>query len=197
MASAYSTRFTVTRWDVVTEECPQDLRQRYETAVPALPTERVADLASRGAPWSEMLDLIHHTAPLGFLIYARNDVGAVMSLTGNMTPCTAYLMGNHTIAERMFRHQPQVMQYAPLRTTIWGDTQGRAHLTFDQPSDLFASFGDDAVTAVGVELDGKLATLLAHLDLTVPPALLADTPGATVSAMLEHLRCIAGEDPPR
>ncbi len=31
-----------------------------------------------------------------------------------------YLIGNHTIAERMFRHEPQFMQYAPLHTTVWG-----------------------------------------------------------------------------
>lgn len=169
---ATSTQFTVTRWDVASDESPQDFRSRYEDAVPPMPVEQVVALAQRNAPWDEMLELIANAAPLGFLIYARNDVSAVMSLAGDTAPCTAYLMGNHTIAERMFRHDPQVMQYAPLHTTIWGDTAGRAHLTFEQPSDMFGSFGNDAVAAVGVELDRKVAALLTHLDLAVPRALL-------------------------
>ena len=44
----------------------------------------------------------------------------VMSLAGNTTRCTAYLMGNHTIAEQMYRHDPAVMLYVPLRTVING-----------------------------------------------------------------------------
>jgi hypothetical protein len=30
----------------------------------------------------------------------------------------AYLMGNHAIVEQMFRHDPRVLLYAPLRTVI-------------------------------------------------------------------------------
>jgi hypothetical protein len=80
-------------------------------------------------------------------------------------------MGNHTIAERMFRYEPAVMLYAPLHTTIWGSVGGPAHFTFDQPSDQFGSFGNPEVKAVGVELDRKLAALLAHLGVGVPDAL--------------------------
>lgn len=51
-------------------------------------------------------------------------------------------MGNHTIAETMFRHDPSVMVYAPLRTLIYEDPAGRTRLAVDQPSLQFASFGD-------------------------------------------------------
>lgn len=79
---ATSTQFTVTRWDVASDEFPQDFRSRYEDAVPPMPVEQVVALAQRNAPWDEMLELIANAAPLGFLIYARNDVSAVMSLAG-------------------------------------------------------------------------------------------------------------------
>jgi hypothetical protein len=81
-------------------------------------------------------------------------------------------MGNHIIAERMFRHAPAVILYAPLHTAIWGPVGGPAHFTFDQPSDQIGSFGNVEVTAVGVELDRKLAALLFHLGVTVPDGLL-------------------------
>ena len=48
---------------------------------------------------------------------------------------------------------------------------GRAWFSFDQPSGQFASFGVEAVTAVGVELDMKLAALLEALQVDVPPSL--------------------------
>jgi hypothetical protein len=55
-------------------------------------------------------------------------------------------MCNQTIAERMFRYDPAVLFYAPLRTAIWGEPEGPAHFTFDQPSNQ---------SSVGFELDRK------------------------------------------
>ena len=80
-------------------------------------------------------------------------------------------MGDHTIAQRMFHHDPAVMLYAPLRTAIYQDARGRTRFAVDQPSTQFASFGNREIAEVGIELDGKLATLLRHLRAPVPPAL--------------------------
>ncbi len=63
-----------------------------------------------------MVGLIDAHAPNGFLIYFRNDVQPVMSAAGDRADCIAYLMGNHIIAERMFRYEPRAMLYAPLHT---------------------------------------------------------------------------------
>lgn len=57
-------------------------------------------------------------------------------------------------------------------TAIWARSDGAAHFTFDKPSDHFGSFGNTAIAAVGVELDRKVATLLDHLGVAVPEALL-------------------------
>ncbi len=71
----------------------------------------------------------------------------------------------------MYRHQPAVMLYAPLHTMIWDSPDGATHFTFDRPSDQFGSFEIPAITAVGLELDQKLADLLDHLGLPVPEQL--------------------------
>ena len=155
-----------------------EFQARYEATVPALPIEAVSRLVAQKAPWPEMLKLIDERAPLGFLIYFRNDLQPVMALAGNVNACTSYLMGNHTIAERMFRHDPRAMLYAPLRTVIWEDAHERAWFTVDQPSTQFGSFGIPAVTSVGVELDRKLAALLEALRVEVPMALLSSTAAA-------------------
>ncbi|GLW09920.1 hypothetical protein Misp01_50490 [Microtetraspora sp. NBRC 13810] len=146
----------------------EDFRRRYEEAVPP------ADLsfADRPVGWDAVLRAADENAPHGFMIYWRMDAARLMRLAGDPGRCTQYLMGNHTIAERMFRHNPAVMLYAPLRALIYEDASGTAWFAIDQPSTKFATFGDPAITPVGVELDHKLAGLLAHLDAPVPPALL-------------------------
>jgi hypothetical protein len=162
--------FAVRRLTVALQDF-DDFQRRYEELVPPLPVDEMTAFKQRNAPWPEMLDLIAARAPLGFLIYDRNDVHPVMALAGDGARCVAYLMGNHTIAERMFRHDPRAMLYAPLRTLIWEDEATAGWFTVDQPSTQFASFGIPEVTAVGQELDHKLATLLDALGVDVPPAL--------------------------
>lgn len=163
--------YSVSRFTVEAESTPAEFRSRYEKAVPPVPQEQVNELVRRQAPWQEMLDLVNATAPLGFLIYHRIDVSPVVRLAGDHAFGTTYLMGNHTIMERMFRYEPAVVMYAPLHTVIWGDPDGPAHFSFDQPSDQFGSFANSQITAVGVELDRKMAALLEHLGVGVPDAL--------------------------
>lgn len=60
--------------------------------------------------------------------YATTDVTQTMALSPSTWNSTAYLMGNHTIAERMFRHDPSAMLHAPLRTLLYADTDGDTKL---------------------------------------------------------------------
>jgi hypothetical protein len=150
-----------------------DFQKRYEEAVPEMPLAAIQELVARNAPWSEMLSLIEGAAPHDFLIYRRENAGLVMKLAGDLAECVAYLMGNHTIAERMFRYDARVMLYAPLHTVIWEDHDGNAWFTADQPSTQIGSFGIPEVAAVGRELDEKLARLLEALDVEVPAPLLS------------------------
>jgi hypothetical protein len=164
-STAFSTTFEVSRLHLPIPESFATFVSRYEAAVPPLDVGHTLDLESRHASWQEMLDFIETSAPHGFLIYWKNDVHPLMSMAGDDLPCVAYLMGNHTIAEGMFRLNPLAMMYAPLRTVIWEDRSGQAWFAIDRPSSQFASLGDPEITAVGEELDGKLFTLLAALDL--------------------------------
>jgi uncharacterized protein (DUF302 family) len=94
-----------------------------------------------------------------------------MRLAGDRGRCVEYLMGNHTIAQKMYRYSPAILLYAPLRTAIVEDTDGATWFTVDQPRTRFASFNTPQITSVGIELDHKLAALLKHLDAPVPAGL--------------------------
>ena len=173
MATSHET-YAVRRLNVAVPSV-REFQQLYEQAVPADPLDDVVALVQRQASWPEVLDAHAEWATHGFVIYFRNDVHPVMQFAGDENDCVAYLMGNVTIAERMFRHDPRAMLYAPLHTVIWEDAHGRAWFTADQPSTQFGSFGIPAVSSVGVEHDRKLAALLEALDVEVPKALLSST----------------------
>jgi uncharacterized protein (DUF302 family) len=72
-------------------------------------------------------------------------------------------MGNHIFAEQMFRHDPAVLIYAPLRVAIYTGHDERTHVAVDQPSTTLGSFANPDIAAVGRLLDEKLAGLLRHL----------------------------------
>ena len=142
-------------------------REHYETLVPEVDSARFHQLES----WQAVLDFAAINAPHRFMRYATTDVTQTMALSPSTWSSTAYLMGNHTIAERMFRHDPSAMLHAPLRTLLYADTDGDTKLAVDQPSLLFASYGNPDIAAVGNELDGLLAALVELLGGDVPDQL--------------------------
>jgi hypothetical protein len=140
-------------------------RAHYEALVPEVDVARFFQMAS----WQATLELAEINAPHGFMRYYRSDLTAAMAGSPSFWKATQYLMGNHTIAERMFRHDPSVMLHAPLRTLLYADPDGDTKLAVDQPSLLFASYGNTQIADVGRELDALLAQLISLLGGDVPP----------------------------
>ena len=133
------------------------VREHYETLVPE------ADLGrfSRAASWQATVELAKVNALHGFMRYYRGDITAVMAGSPSSWKATQYLMGNHTIAERMFRHDPSVMLHAPLRTQLRaappaGPGGAVVHGDFRLDNCIMARQMPPSVAAV---LDWELATL--------------------------------------
>jgi hypothetical protein len=168
MTTATAVPRTVHRLVVDLDVSFDDFRARYEEAVPRYD---VAAAATRFSEWDAVVADADQAAPNGFLIYAAIDTWPIMAVAGLKPRSVVYLMGMHTIAETMYRHDPGVMLYAPLRAVLYEDYSGRAHFALDQPSHLFGSFGDPDIAATGRLLDEKLATLFRTLDVAVPDGL--------------------------
>jgi hypothetical protein len=146
-----------------------DFRARYEEAVPAYDlTTRLPQFST----WDAVVDDAEQAAPdRGFLRYGTIDISPGFTIAGHKARAVIYLMGNHTIAETMYRHNPGIMLYAPLRLCLYEDLDGQAHFAVDQPSDQFGSFADPDIAATGRLLDQKLAALLTGLGVSVPDSL--------------------------
>lgn len=157
----------VVRWSIDTQASFEDFRARYEGAVPVIDADRLAQLRADRASWDDVLRAASENAPHGFVRFWSADVGGTMQLAGDRGDSASYLMGNHTIAERMYRHDPAVMLYAPLRSTIHTDELGATRFSIDQPSTRFSSFDNPSIAAVGAELDRKVIDLLRLLDVSV------------------------------
>jgi hypothetical protein len=160
----------VNRFVIDTDDTFDDVRQRYESLVPTIDFAKLADLIEAGDLSTVQRYTAEH-APHSFVNFWTFDPTPMMHLVGHPTRAITYMMGNNVIVETMFRHDPGVMLYAPLRTEIYEDNTGRIHLSIDQPSTRFASFGDPRITEVGLQLDVKLAALLHLLGLPVPDEL--------------------------
>jgi hypothetical protein len=151
-----------------------DFVDRFEAAVPVLDHSRFQALAAGGAGWDEVLEAAEQNAPHGFMRFWQADVAAMMRPVGAPWRCTEYLMGNQTIAARMYRHDPAVMLYVPLRVTIHTGLDGATCFGIERPSAPLGSFADSRITSVGLELDRKVARLLETLGAPVPGELGAD-----------------------
>ena len=168
--TAHAVAHTVNRLVIDTDTAFDDLRHNYESLVPTIDFAELTALVIAG-DLSVVKQYTAEHAPNTFVNFWTFDPTPQMQLFGHQTRVVTYMMGNNIIVERMFRHDPGVMLYAPLRTAIYQDAADRTHISIDQPSTRFASFGDPHIAAVGLELDTKLAEILVLMSLPVPAEL--------------------------
>jgi hypothetical protein len=157
----------MTRVDISTGVPFDDFRSRFEHAAPSFDAEPFQRIIETGGSWPDVQAAVEGMAPHGLMRYATIDATAMMSVAGHTTKAVEYLLGNHVIAESMFRHDPRALLYAPLRVLLFSDTGGDAVFSLDQPSTAFGSLGIDEVTSVGLGLDDKVAALLQLLGIDV------------------------------
>ena len=171
MAQTISHSHLVNRLVIDAEDTFDHVRERYESLVPSIDFAELVEVVHTG-DLARLQAYIAERTPHSFANYWTLDPMPVMALSGHQRRAITYMMGNNVIAETMFRHDPGTILYAPLRTAIYEVTVGHTQLSIDQPSSKFASFGDPRIAEVGVQLDGKVAELLRHMSLPVPPELI-------------------------
>lgn len=161
------TVYESTRFTIDTGQQFDEFIAAFEQAVPPFTPDLVVGVAD----WAEAQERVADAAPHGFLTYAKlapRDTMAISGVGRDHDQAIAYLMGNHTIAETMYRHDPGVMLYAPLHVNIIEAEDGDALFLIDRPSDQFGSFGVDEIGTVGLSLDDKVTELLTALGVQVP-----------------------------
>lgn len=150
----------MTRLNISTGMPFDAFRAAFEREAPQFDPAPFADIARVGGSWDDVKAVVSAHAPHDLMVYAVADASPLMALAGHTTRAVEYLLGNHVIAETMFRHDPNAMLYAPLRVLLFSDAEGNAVFAIDRPSTVFAGMSNEDIAAVGVTLDGKVANLL-------------------------------------
>jgi hypothetical protein len=160
----------MTRVDIETGIPFEDFVAALEKAAPPVDQTTLERIAKGGGNWDDVRAAAAENAPNDLMTYAKIDTRGYFPIAGHHTPAVEYLIGNHVIAETMFRHDPKAMLYAPLRMLVYGDDNGNAVFTMDQPGPAFGSLGIAEVAAVGKDLDRKVVNLLHVVGVDVPEA---------------------------
>ncbi len=80
-------------------------------------------IAATGGNWDDVRAAVAKNAPNELMIYAKIGGSELLSLAGHRARAIEYLIGNHVIAETMFRHDPKALLYAPLRMLVYSDSE--------------------------------------------------------------------------
>ncbi|WP_022880918.1 hypothetical protein [Gryllotalpicola ginsengisoli] len=143
----------------------------FEQAVPALgDREALARLAEDG-DWAGFTRGLQWESPSGFVAVWSSRPGELMRYAGSRVPSALWLIVNHAIGARLFRHDPAAMLYSPVRLELHAARDAGSVLVFDQPSARLKSFGINKITQGGSELDRALGDLIEELGLPRPTAL--------------------------
>jgi uncharacterized protein (DUF302 family) len=151
---------TMTRLDIPTAMGYNEFRDAFESAAPVVDMDALDKITARRGSWDDVRAAVASNAPNGLITFAAIDATPLMALAGHHTKAVEYLLGNHVIAEQMFRNDPLALLYAPLRILIHSDANDEAVFSLDQPSSVFESLEDSAISEVGRDLDDKVVSLL-------------------------------------
>lgn len=150
----------MTRLNIATALPFDEFRAAFEQAAPAFDPAIYQPIIDSRGNWEDVRAVVDAHAPHALMRYATIDATDMLGLAGHRTKTVEYLLGNHVIAETMFRHDPNAMLYAPLRVLVFSDAADEAVFAIDQPSTVFHALGHPEIAAVGVELDDKVSALL-------------------------------------
>ncbi|MEY2589622.1 MAG: hypothetical protein QOJ67_1606 [Acidimicrobiaceae bacterium] len=170
-ASSRVVPFSVNRIEIEAEVPFEVLRRAFEAEVPVLDDEHFRQLVESGADWKQFVQAASGIGVHSFVAFWRHYPSSIMRVGGSDAPSASYLIGDYATAARMFRHDPGVMLYAPLRVELHVNRRGLTVLSVDQPSSQLVSMGNNKITQTGYELDRMLGDLIEEIGLPRPEAL--------------------------
>ncbi|MHA7984847.1 hypothetical protein ACX9R5_03495 [Rathayibacter sp. CAU 1779] len=143
----------------------------FEEAVPSLTDADASARLTEDGDWSGFVRGLQWEAPSGFVRVWTSRPDELMRFAGNPTASAVWLIVNHGIGARLFRHDPAALLYSPLRLEAHAARDAGTVLGFDVPSASLGGFGINKVAQAGAELDRALGDLIEDLGIPRPTAL--------------------------
>jgi hypothetical protein len=115
MTGVHSEKHSMTRVDLATGVAFDEFVDAFEEAAPPFDPAPAQRIHAAGGDWDDVRAAATKNAPNDLMVYGKIDATALLGIAGHRTQAIAYLVGNHVIAESMFRHDPKALLYARLR----------------------------------------------------------------------------------
>jgi uncharacterized protein (DUF302 family) len=120
--------------------------------------------ANRFESWeSYEAEVQSHVGPGGFMLFAALNHGAWIRKTGIHQKVLRVVIGNPLIAITMIRHDVTAGLFAPVELLITEEADGGSAVTYVVPSSLMVVEPNPPLLAAALELDTKLAALVAKV----------------------------------
>jgi len=165
------TDYEARRVELETNARFEALVSAFENAVPELTDAAALARLAEDGDWQAFTRGLAWDAPSGFVRVWSSRPGELLSAAGSGRPSAVWLIVNHAIGARLFRHDPATLLYNPLRVEAHAATGAGTVVAFDVPSAQLRSFQTNKVTQAGAELDRALGDLVEDLGLPRPGAL--------------------------
>jgi uncharacterized protein (DUF302 family) len=154
----------VERVDVVCTKSFPEVAAALEQYVPAADTSLILRMIASRLSGAEIERAIANmVGEFGFMVLAKVDQGALVSLLGRPKKMSLYLIGSPLLANRMYEQHSAVGLYAPLRASVYEDNEGKCHFTYELPSSLLEQFKNEEIRVIARILDGKMESLAGRL----------------------------------
>ncbi|GAA4172004.1 hypothetical protein [Gryllotalpicola koreensis] len=165
------TEYTARRIELVTNARFEALVAAFEGAVPELTDAAALARLAEDGDWQSFTRALAWESPSGFVRVWSSRPGELLAAAGSGRPSAVWLIVNHAIGARLFRHDPATVLYSPLRLEAHAAADAGTVLAFELPSARLRSFGTNKVTQAGAELDRALGDLVEDLGFPRPGAL--------------------------
>ena len=157
--SATNTMYQATRVTYDSARGFADTKSSFDEHVPLLDPGVAIDLVIHGASWEQVQSAVNaRIGPSGLVALARLEQGLLLSLSGEALQASLYLVGNPLVAREVLGHDPAGALYAPFRVAVFADDLG-THISYDNPSTVFASLGSGSIDRIALDLDAKIAAV--------------------------------------
>jgi hypothetical protein len=161
----------VRRFVIHTGRPYDQFRKQWERAVPAWSWGTAVAEAKGGGGWPALENLSNRSAADGLVNISTFDPSPVMRLAGHELRAVTYLADNLVIEEGLYKHDPAIIEYLPVRLTISEQPGDDSTLTFDKPCDLFGGYAIADLVQHATQVEEAIATVLRKVNLPVPPEL--------------------------
>jgi hypothetical protein len=170
-ADERSTEYPATRVELTTNVRFEALIAAFEQTVPELTSAEALGRLADDGDWASFTRGLAWESSSGFVRVWGSRPTELFRVAGSQTPSAVWLIANHAIAARLFRHDAATVLYSPLRVEAHAAPKAGTVLSFDVPSSRLRAFGINKITQAGAELDRALGDLVEDLGLPRPAAL--------------------------